>query len=145
MIVGHPLRLGRPIGPRKASSVTKLVVETWKKRRAEIPNEIEQWFNGGDRVYGVLLQYFPLPFKSGRQDRIGTFFLLAVTESLRKTTRTRQPKYRIALELLNTIRGSSTSVTPDEVRRAKERVRQLKNRQRTWKTNLRAIERSFSF
>ncbi len=91
-------------------------------------------------VLAVFEKYLPPPLsrpKGGRQDLIGSFYLVAVTEHFRK--RCKSPHYALALRLLKTARGKLDGVTSDEARSAKERVRRFQEAHRTWRKDLKAL------
>jgi hypothetical protein len=97
------------------------------------------------------MEYAPNPFsgddrKTGRRhDRWGAFLLLAVSEHLRKKSRSKRPTlYLLAAGLLRAARGQPRKSSYQERTNAKALVHKLKKSHPKWKSDLKILEREFS-
>lgn len=127
---------------QKALKSVPLILQKATEREKEKSIKRQEQLKSRARRVGIFLEYLPSPeaYKTGgRQDRRGSFFLLAVTEHLHR----KRGCYLLVVRLLKAIRGQRFASAYQDRTNAKARVQNLKKiYPRRWKSHLRA-ERKF--
>jgi hypothetical protein len=102
---------------------------------AKITPELGEW------VEKLVSLFWPSIFMTGgtkRRDDAGTFFLLFVTQHLRKATK--KPRFELAFNLMNTLRPKHSGRVDYKRQSAAVRVSKLKKQWPQWQAEIRRFE-----
>lgn len=141
LVAAHLRQFTEEVAERALNSAQQWLRKELEQEEKKRDEEIKSTIKKGQNM-GIFREYLPDPGKyrkGGRQDRRGSFFLLAVTEHLHR----KRGCYLLAARLLKAIRGQQFASAYQDRTNAKARVRNVKNSHLGWKSHLRGVRKFY--